>query len=729
MKVLALVSGGKDSCYNALLCQEHGHAIIALGNLYPMDPDVEELDSYMYQTVGHGLITAYAECTGLPMFRKRITGTSAEQGLIYQEECMENDEVEDLASLLLYAKQQMPEIEAVSSGAIASDYQRSRVERICARLGLVSLAYMWHQPQSLLLQKMIDCGIDARLIKVAAAGLDPEKHLGKSISEMSRYLHKLREQYGINVCGEGGEYETLTLDCPLFTCGKIVIDEREIVVVSKDSLAPVGWCKPTAFHVEKKEGCPTGTTEPRVIEVPDVVTSSRKHLDATIGPSSNQSCRSHWNIVVEETFHSRFATFNAHCIALDGVDGKCLGVEKICKAFTEVLDALQEHISENGMSLRDSVFCLLYVPSMAHFGELNRVYSRYFPEINPASRATLEISGNSDVFIAIQILCRRGDGNSAQVLHVQSISDWAPSCIGPYSQATSYDGIVRFAGQIALDPATLSINEASFEGQVARVSKTCDLLGPAMKIDFKQSMLWSILYVSDESLKFDGMKTSALSLLDQYAHGSDSESDAGSFCEEYLASFPPKLQALTLPRREMMMIIQCPCLPRNVLIELQSTNVDVDVACFVPQSDSEDEGCHTPDPRGWLVGLRLDSMNPPEDHFRSHILYSIGGIMKLNMIYDRRDTISTEQIAAKATMTVTQALHVSQLTAKDLVQVTAYINTTLCDYFDDLYGALHDGFREIGFPGLFVVPISGVWSGDAFDKDSSLLGLEIFAKR
>ena len=23
-------------------------------------------------------------------------------------------------------------------------------------------------------------------------------------------------KYGINVCGEGGEYETFTLDCPLF---------------------------------------------------------------------------------------------------------------------------------------------------------------------------------------------------------------------------------------------------------------------------------------------------------------------------------------------------------------------------------------------------------------------------------------------------------------------------------------------------------------------------------
>jgi len=25
------------------------------------------------------------------------------------------------------------------------------------------------------------------------------------------------EKYGLNICGEGGEYETFTLDCPLFT--------------------------------------------------------------------------------------------------------------------------------------------------------------------------------------------------------------------------------------------------------------------------------------------------------------------------------------------------------------------------------------------------------------------------------------------------------------------------------------------------------------------------------
>jgi len=66
-----------------------------------------------------------------------------------------DDEVEDLAVLLCYAIKKMPEIEAVASGAIASDYQRSRVECICSRLNLVSLAYMWHQPQSKLLREMV----------------------------------------------------------------------------------------------------------------------------------------------------------------------------------------------------------------------------------------------------------------------------------------------------------------------------------------------------------------------------------------------------------------------------------------------------------------------------------------------------------------------------------------------------------------------------------------------
>lgn len=75
------------------------------------------------------------------------------QKLSYQ--MTQGDEVEDMFVLLSEVKRQIPSITAVSSGAIASDYQRLRVESICSRLGLVSLAFLWKQDQTLLLQEMV----------------------------------------------------------------------------------------------------------------------------------------------------------------------------------------------------------------------------------------------------------------------------------------------------------------------------------------------------------------------------------------------------------------------------------------------------------------------------------------------------------------------------------------------------------------------------------------------
>lgn len=214
MNVVGLVSGGKDSCYAMMKCIEYGHEIVALANLLPIDDSVDELDSYMYQTVGHQIVVSYARCMGVPLFRRRIQGSTRHHNLSYTMTA--GDEVEDLFILLNEVKRQIPSITAVSSGAIASDYQRLRVESVCSRLGLISLAYLWKQDQSFLLQEMIRKGIVAIIVKVAAIGLDPRKHLGKEIAHLESFLHKLQELYGINVCGEGGEYETLTLNCPLF---------------------------------------------------------------------------------------------------------------------------------------------------------------------------------------------------------------------------------------------------------------------------------------------------------------------------------------------------------------------------------------------------------------------------------------------------------------------------------------------------------------------------------
>ena len=55
-------------------------------------------------------------------------------------------------------------------------------------MGLSSLAYLWQRNQKELLKEMIDSHIEAVLIKVATMGLEPNKHLGKTISEMYPYL-------------------------------------------------------------------------------------------------------------------------------------------------------------------------------------------------------------------------------------------------------------------------------------------------------------------------------------------------------------------------------------------------------------------------------------------------------------------------------------------------------------------------------------------------------------
>lgn len=53
-----------------------GPQVVALGNLLPADAETDELDSWMFQTVGHQLVEAYAACTGLPLLRRHISGAS-----------------------------------------------------------------------------------------------------------------------------------------------------------------------------------------------------------------------------------------------------------------------------------------------------------------------------------------------------------------------------------------------------------------------------------------------------------------------------------------------------------------------------------------------------------------------------------------------------------------------------------------------------------------------------
>ena len=74
--------------------------------------------------------------------------------------------------------------------------------QVCARLGLVSLSYLWRKPQEPLLQEMIDAGIHAILVKVAVMGLTPTQHLGKTLQHMQPILLVLNRSGSFQLCLE-----------------------------------------------------------------------------------------------------------------------------------------------------------------------------------------------------------------------------------------------------------------------------------------------------------------------------------------------------------------------------------------------------------------------------------------------------------------------------------------------------------------------------------------------
>ena len=259
MKIVGLLSGGKDSCFNLCHCVLNGHEIVALATLAPPQGK-DEIDSYMYQTVGHDAVHAIATALDVPLYRAEIRGTALNQGAVYGErdptkECVTSleDETEDLYRLLLRVKEKHPDIEGVSVGAILSNYQRVRVEHVCCRpdLRLASLAYLWKRDQSELLHEMNQAGMEVLMIKAAGIGLT-QHDLGRPLTVLTPKLEELHRLYGAHVCGEGGEYETLCVDSPLFK-RKISVDEKETVIHSDAAFASVSYLRILRTSFSDKE--------------------------------------------------------------------------------------------------------------------------------------------------------------------------------------------------------------------------------------------------------------------------------------------------------------------------------------------------------------------------------------------------------------------------------------------------------------------------------------------
>lgn len=445
LDTVALVSGGKDSCYTILKAQSLGYNVIAMAHI---TPPCEEADSMMYQSVGSAVIPLLAESMGLPLLTRKTAANARVSTLRYQP--ADGDEVEDLVALLNDVKERFPSVRFVSSGALWSDYQRLRVENAASRTGLLSLAPLWRRDQSELLDEMIDSGVDAILIKVAGVGLN-SSHLGKSLSQMRPLLHKLEQLYGSHVCGEGGEYETLVRWMPGFK-NRINLGDPIIVQHSDDTVAPVSFLRFENISLHE-EPVQTDDIEPVPNHKHPIFQFSPVHYEGSAEKQYNKS--EQWSSISNPNGRSVTKIGSYIHLSLfsenDGEDG-----------LTDVCKLLIDYLEEQDLSLRAILTVQLYLQEVSGpaYIKANQVYNKTFGGSTisaPPARACIEVQGGN-VGTTMEVLLHLDfDTQRTFSLHVQSLSEWAPPCIGPYSQFIERGDLFFVSGVLPLNPPTASV--------------------------------------------------------------------------------------------------------------------------------------------------------------------------------------------------------------------------------------------------------------------------------
>ncbi|KAG0683401.1 hypothetical protein C6P40_004061 [Pichia californica] len=488
MKFVALVSGGKDSCFNILHCLAQGHELVCLANLYPPEEDNDEIDSYMYQTVGHNVLSLYEKCIGKPMYRKPILGSSSNQNLEYNK--TDNDETEDLYKLLSTVLENHPDVQAVSVGAILSSYQRTRVEDVCSRLGLTSLAYLWQRDQGELMNEMCQSEMEARIVKVAAIGLD-ETNLGMTLQEIHPTLLKLNKMFGVHICGEGGEFETTVLDAPFFKYGKITIVNKEIVKHTNDDVwylkIKVGFEAKTPRIAEIKDWSDFIVEPPLLTETFQALYDQMPVLDI-IDKEISIVSKNVWTWD-QNVYEQDELIYISNLVSSDeSVEGQII----------DIFSKLKEILIDYKLDFPNIQSSKLLVNDMANFANINSIYVKYFTKPLPPARICVETNLPKGIHAQLSVVVLK-DINSKNGLHVQGRSYWAPCNIGPYSQAISdkNSGIMRISGQIPLIPKNMELS--SYDKVLSSVLSLQHYDSIKDVTGYKHNLL-TICFIKNESL-------------------------------------------------------------------------------------------------------------------------------------------------------------------------------------------------------------------------------------
>ena len=210
MKLAALFSGGKDSTYSIYKVKQMGHNVQCLVTIFP-----KSSDSHLLHFPTIGLTKLQSKTLKIP----QIISTSDSDEL--------EEEMNTLRVLLEKAKRDF-QIDGLVHGGISSEFQKKCFEKICVENDLKVVTPLWKTNAKKYMIDLIHSNFKFILTSVSSDGLD-ERWLGKIISaDDILQLDKLSNKHGFNLSFEGGEAESLVVDCPLYSYPIIINKSKTI---------------------------------------------------------------------------------------------------------------------------------------------------------------------------------------------------------------------------------------------------------------------------------------------------------------------------------------------------------------------------------------------------------------------------------------------------------------------------------------------------------------------
>ena len=207
LNLAALFSGGKDSTFSIYEAKKNGFNVNCLITIRPNSDE-----SYLFHYPNIWISKFYSEILDIPLIE--IDSNSNDL----------SNELLSLSNAIKIAKEKF-QINGIVHGGISSNFQLKNFKKICSLHDIQIYSPLWNVNEYDYMKDLINI-FRIKIVSVSAMGLD-SNWLGKCIDKNNfGLLSKLSKKNGFNIAFEGGEAETLVIDCPLFKRRLEILDSK-----------------------------------------------------------------------------------------------------------------------------------------------------------------------------------------------------------------------------------------------------------------------------------------------------------------------------------------------------------------------------------------------------------------------------------------------------------------------------------------------------------------------